>query len=113
MIEKYFVSRYFQTRKRAKPHKLSILIIVKRPRINLTIYKNLSATPAEGIEVGSVVKAGDALGTVGESAMVEIGEEPHLHVEMTVNGLPVDPLAYLDEDAVATLKEDTNYEDAS
>jgi hypothetical protein len=32
---------------------------------------------------------------------------------MTVNGLPVDPTEYLDEDAMATLKEDPNFEDAS
>jgi len=32
---------------------------------------------------------------------------------MTVNGIQVDPTEYLGEDAMATLKEDTNYEDAS
>lgn len=78
-----------------------------------TIYKNLAAEQPEGIVVGTAVKAGDVIGTVGESAMVEIAEEPHLHLEMTVNGLQVDPTEYLDEDAMATLKEDTNFEDAS
>ena len=78
-----------------------------------TIYKNLAADLPAGITVGKSVRAGEVIGTVGESAMVEIAEEPHLHVEMTVNGLAVDPLDYLDEDAVATLKEDTNYEDMS
>jgi murein DD-endopeptidase MepM/ murein hydrolase activator NlpD len=63
--------------------------------------------------VGAPVKAGDTIGTVGESAMVEVMEEPHLHLEMTVNGLAVDPTEYLDEDAMATLKEDPNFEDAS
>ena len=78
-----------------------------------TIYKNLSAELPAQIKTGVAVKAGDVIGTVGESAMVELSDEPHLHVEMTVNGLQVDPTAYLDEDAMATLKEDTNYEDAS
>ncbi|MBP3396105.1 MAG: M23 family metallopeptidase [Clostridia bacterium] len=76
-----------------------------------TIYKNLSGESAP--TVGATVKAGDVIGTVGESAMVEIAEEPHLHVEMTVGGLQVDPTDYLSEDAMATLREDTNYEDAS
>ena len=76
-----------------------------------TIYKNLSATLPEHIKVGVAVKAGDVIGTVGESAMVEVAEAPHLHLEMTVGGLLVDPTDYLDEDAMATLKEDTNYED--
>ena len=78
-----------------------------------TIYKNLSSEHPEGIVVGATVKMGDAIGTVGESAMVEIATDPHLHVEMTVNGIQVDPTEYFDEDAMATLKEDTNYEDAS
>lgn len=78
-----------------------------------TIYKNLSATLPEHIKVGVAVKAGDVIGTVGESAMVEVAEAPHLHLEMTVGGLLVDPTDYLDEDAMATLKEDTNYEDVS
>ena len=53
------------------------------------------------------------IGAVGESAMVEVAEQPHLHLEMTVNGLLVDPTDYLDADAMATLGEDANYEDAS
>ena len=78
-----------------------------------TIYKNLSPTLPESTVVGATVKAGDVIGTVGESAMVEIAEEPHLHLEMTVNGLQVDPLDYLDDEAKATLNQDVNYEDAS
>ncbi len=78
-----------------------------------TIYKNLAAEQPEGIVIGTAVKAGDTIGTVGDSAMVEIATDPHLHLEMTVNGIQVDPTEYLSEDALATLKEDTNYEDAS
>ena len=78
-----------------------------------TIYKNLAVTLPESVKVGAAVKAGDVIGTVGESAMVEVADEPHLHLEMTVNGLQVDPTDYLDADAMATLGEDTNYEDAS
>ena len=78
-----------------------------------TIYKNLSAELPESVVIGAAVKAGDTIGTVGESAMVEVAEEPHLHLEMTVDGLSVDPTDYLDSDAMASLGEDTNYEDAS
>ena len=78
-----------------------------------TIYKNLGVELPEEIVVGRSVKAGDVIGTVGESAMVEIAEEPHLHLEMTVGGLSVDPTDYLDQDAMATLREDINYEDIS
>ena len=78
-----------------------------------TIYKNLSAELPEGTVVGAAVKAGDVIGTVGSSAMVEVAEEPHLHLEMTVNGLQVNPMDYFDDSAKATLNQDVNYEDVS
>lgn len=88
-------------------------IAIKHGGDSYTIYKNLVAEHPEGVTVGAAVKCGDAIGTVGDSAMVEIASEPHLHLEMTVKGIQVDPTEYLSEDAMATLTEDTNYEDAS
>ena len=78
-----------------------------------TIYKNLSPETPAGIVVGAAVKAGDPIGTVGDTAMTEIAEEPHLHLEMTIKGVQVDPTEYLDQAAVATLHETANYEDES
>lgn len=74
-----------------------------------TIYKNLSETLPGGIEVGTTVRSGQLLATVGESAMVEVAEEPHLHFEMTVADLMVDPLEYFDEKALESLKLDASY----
>lgn len=88
-------------------------VAVKHGGDAYTVYKNLSVELPETTVVGAAVKAGDVIGTVGESAMVEVAEEPHLHLEMTVGGLQVNPLDYLDEDAKATLNEDVNYEDIS
>ena len=42
--------------------------------------------------------------------MVEIAEEPHLHFEMTVADLAVDPLKYFSEDALRSLTIDASYE---
>lgn len=64
-----------------------------------TIYKNLSATLADGIEKGSRVSCGQKIGYVGESAISELAQEPHLHLEMTVNGLSVNPMDYFDAKA--------------
>ena len=75
-----------------------------------TIYKNLADELPEGIEEGVKVQAGQTIGYVGESAMIEMAEEPHLHFEMTVGGISVDPLTYFEEDAVATLAKDEAYE---
>ena len=78
----------------------------------VSVYKNLSLTLPEGIEAGAEVKAGDVIGYVGDTAMTELADEAHLHFEMTVGGIQVNPLDYFGEDAVATLAQDTSYEDS-
>ena len=42
--------------------------------------------------------------------MIEIADEPHLHFEMTVDGLSVDPLEYFSNKDIETLKTDTSFE---
>lgn len=77
----------------------------------VTIYSNLAGELAEGIEVGAAVKCGQVIGCVGESAISEIADEPHLHFEMTVAGASVDPMDYLSaESRAASLTQDTAYE---
>ena len=75
-----------------------------------TIYQNLAETLPEGIKEGATVRAGQLIASVGESAAIEIAEEPHLHFEMTVGDLAVDPLEYFSEDALASLKVDSSFE---
>jgi murein DD-endopeptidase MepM/ murein hydrolase activator NlpD len=74
-----------------------------------TIYKNLSETLPEGILEGVSVRSGQLIASVGESAMVEVAEEPHLHFEMTVSDLGVDPLEYFDEKALTSLGIDASH----
>ncbi len=85
-------------------------VAIKHSGDACTIYKNLSETLPESLAEGKSIKAGETLGYVGESAMAEMAEEPHLHFEMTVGGLAVDPLEYFDEQTVATLATDDSYE---
>ncbi len=58
-----------------------------------TVYQNL----AEEITVsaGDIVKRGEVIGAVGESALIEIAEEPHLHFEMCVADECVNPADYI------------------
>jgi murein DD-endopeptidase MepM/ murein hydrolase activator NlpD len=77
----------------------------------VTVYKNLAREVAAGIEVGGEVQAGQLIGAVGDTAVLELAEEPHLHMEMTVKGLQVDPLDYFSTAVLKTLSEDTIYED--
>ncbi len=68
----------------------------------LSTYQNLAETLADGITAGTTVYAGQLLGTVGESAIIEIAEEPHLHFELNLDGKPVDPMTMLtDTDSAA------------
>lgn len=50
----------------------------------VSVYKNLSASPS--VAVGDTVKAGDTIGIVGQTALIEIAEKPHLHFELWMNG---------------------------
>ena len=76
----------------------------------LTVYKNLASDMAENITVGATVQGGQLLGYVGDSAQMELADEPHLHMEMTVKGLQVDPLDYFSTAVLKTLAADTAYE---
>ena len=77
----------------------------------VTIYKNLAATLPEGITEGAKVISGQVIGAVGDTAMIEGADEPHLHFEMTVKGVSVDPLDYISEESKnASLNVDTGYE---
>ena len=76
----------------------------------VTVYKNLSKDLAEGLTEGAVIRQGQLLGTVGDSALLEIADEPHLHMEMTVKGLQVNPLDYFSAAVIASLAEDTAFE---
>ncbi len=76
----------------------------------VTVYKNLAKEMAPEICEGATVRQGQLLGTVGDSAMIEIAEDPHLHMEMTVKGLQVNPLDYFSAAVVAALSEDTAFE---
>lgn len=76
----------------------------------ITYYKNLNPILADGIAVGTEVEQGQLIAAVGESAMVEIADEPHLHFELSVEGEYVDPTEYFDSASVAVLEKDTAYE---
>ena len=78
-----------------------------------TVYKNLAVDLPEDIVVGATVLRGQRIGTVGESAMAEVAEEPHLHMEMTVGGEQVDPLDYFPTAALSSIATDTSYEDVA
>lgn len=58
-----------------------------------SIYQNLAETI--DVSVGDTVECGEVIGAVGDSAIIEIAEEPHLHFEMKVSGSYVNPLDFI------------------
>ena len=73
-----------------------------------TFYKNLDATVSAGIKEGSQVKAGEKIGEVGNSAIAELADEPHVHIEMTVKGLAADPRDYFTKEAKDSLTQNSS-----
>ncbi len=62
----------------------------------VSYYKNLSDKVADGIKEGVTVYAGQKIGTVGDSAIIEISDEPHVHFELELNDKEIDPMSILD-----------------
>lgn len=58
-----------------------------------TIYANLLTS--EFVVEGENVEKGQSIGTVGNTAVFEIADEPHLHFEILKDSIPQDPNAYL------------------
>lgn len=56
-------------------------------------YSNLADKPT--IKQGDTVSSGDVIGSVGATALCEVGQGSHVHIAMSKNGNSVDPTEYL------------------
>ena len=63
-----------------------------------TRYSNLSSDVGD-LKVGDEVSLGDKIGVVGDSALCELAEEPHLHFEVLLKDVKVNPLDYINEES--------------
>lgn len=59
----------------------------------VSVYSNLDENVK--VSVGKNIGMGELIGSVGQTAVSEAGTEPHLHLEMTLNGNSVNPMDYL------------------
>lgn len=56
------------------------------------IYSNLMPALSAGVEVGTILKTGEPLGGIGETAICEAVETSHVHLEIyDPQGLPLNP----------------------
>ena len=60
----------------------------------VTYYQNLAATPV--VSAGDKVEAGQTIGSVGRTALLEVGQDAHLHFAVRKNGASIDPETFVD-----------------
>lgn len=63
----------------------------------VTKYSNLSGDGL--VSVGTVVDKGTQIAKVGDSAISELADEAHLHFDMLLDGVKVNPLDYIEEES--------------
>ena len=61
----------------------------------ISVYSNLENSIA--VSAGDKVSAGDVLGQIGCSAMLEGEEDPHLHLEIIKDEAHIDPIEYINQ----------------
>ena len=70
-----------------------LTIVIEHNDEYQTVYSNLLTS--EFVVEGESVEKGQSIGTVGNSAVFEIADEPHLHFEILKNSVQVDPSIYI------------------
>lgn len=74
------------------PH-YGISIVIDHGNSIKTLYRNLATD--ENVTVNQKVKQGEVIGSIGNTAMDESVEPPHLHFEVLKNGVNENPMDYL------------------
>lgn len=75
--------------------RVGMLVIIDHGNEVMTKYGNLDKEVL--VTKNQQVKRGDVLGKVGNTAMFEINDEPHVHFEIWKGEKPVDPKDYIKE----------------
>lgn len=73
--------------------RLGVVVVIDHQNGYKTVYGNLAAD--DMVTVNLKVKKGEVIGSIGNSALYEVAEAPHLHFEVIKNNVSVDPKQYL------------------
>lgn len=70
-----------------------VVVVIEHSENYISYYNGLNKTV--NIKKGQQVKIGDVIGTVGETAEIEVSEESHLHLGLKKDDKWVDPLSII------------------
>lgn len=70
-----------------------LTIVIEHDDTYQTVYSNLLTS--EFVVEGETIEKGQSIGTVGNSAVFEIADEPHLHFEILKDSIAIDPSIYI------------------
>ncbi len=70
-----------------------ITVVIDHGNDLKSLYRNLASD--ETVVVNQKVKQGEVVGSIGNTAMDESAEQPHLHFEVLKKDISVDPMTYL------------------
>ena len=74
---------------------MGMTVVISHAGGVVSACSNLEWVPT--VEIGDLVRTGDVIGSVGDTAIAESAQGSHLHLSMTKDGVSVDPLDYLPE----------------
>ena len=72
---------------------LGTTVVISHTGGYTTQYSNLAVMPT--VRAGDHVEAGDIIGSVGSTALLELGQTPHLHFAVACGQEPVDPADFI------------------
>ena len=63
----------------------------------VSVYSNLAGEVS--VKEGDTVASGALIGKVGDTSLAELADEPHIHFEIKLEGVSVNPLDYISEES--------------
>ncbi len=93
VLQKVYAVEKGTVREKRNDYMLGNTIVIDHDNGFNSVYSNLSTTKM--VEVGQEVKKGEIISGIGDTAISETEEEPHLHFELFKDGTPVNPEDYL------------------
>lgn len=92
-LQKVYAVENGVVKEKKSDYMLGNTIVIDHNNGFLSVYSNLSTT--QMVEVGQKVNKSDIISGVGDTAISETEEGPHLHFELYKDGAPVNPEDYL------------------